>query len=382
MRLPKNTYYYLCCLFLIVSTSSWAATTLANQNVPKIYHGDVVLSTQAAIDAFSTYTIIDGHLKIGNETSDAPPSDIFNLEALATIQQVTGNLEIQRTQIKQLKGLTNLTHIGGSLTILKNAELQSFSGLENLSHIDGALAVGNSPKLANITALKGLKQVLRILFWRVAISSLEVFSNLEDNQYLSNLHLEDCDELTTLNGLEKITVLSSDTTTNILLYGNDKLTDISALSQLQYTAGAIVFINNPLLETCCAIKSLVTKDEHTQPSKRTIILESNAATCNDYAALLNACTAASSTTLQQANFALYPNPSTNVTTLDLSTLTGTPVELTLYNQFGQPVWERKINKVIHGQEKIEVATIAKGVYFLQIATKSNGSLTKKLIIKR
>ncbi|MFK7979547.1 MAG: T9SS type A sorting domain-containing protein [Saprospiraceae bacterium] len=381
MRLSKNTYYYLCCLFLIVSTSSWAATTLANQNVPKIYHGDVVLSTQAAIDAFSTYTLINGNLKIGNEASDAPPSDVVNLEALATIQQVTGNLEIRQTQLKNLKGLTNLTHIGNSLTILENAELHSFTGLNNLVAIDGALAVGNSPKLKDISALSRLKKVLRILFWQTAISSLEVFSNLDDNQYLSDFHLENCDELTSLKGLEKVTVLA-DTSTSILLYGNDKLTDISALSQLQYAAGAIVFINNPLLETCCAIKELVAEDWHNESTKRTVILENNAATCNDYAPLLNACAAVTPTTLQQANLSLYPNPSTNETTLDLSTLTGTSVELTLYNQFGQSVWERKINKVIHGQEKIEVATIAKGIYFLQIATKSSGSLTKKLIIKR
>lgn len=378
MNVSTNAIPYLFGLFLCLSSNLWAGNNSATPFTNGTYQGDVVLNTQADIDAFN-YESINGNLQIGYNEEDALTSDIYNLKALKSLKRVTGKLEIQHTQLTQLEGLNNLTYIGGSLYISKNHQLHSFFGLENLATIEAALAVGNNSKLNDIDALRQLKKVHRILFWDAAITSLEVFQNLTDKQYLSTIHIENCDQLSSLKGLEKINAFY-ETTTTILLLGNDVLTDISALAQLRYTAGKTVILDNPLLETCCPIRHLMDADLSNGQAKGNIIMNGNAPTCNTVETILATCPTIKNKAA--THFTLYPNPATEEVVLDLKSLAGVPVNLSIHNQLGQQIWQKQITKVTHNQETINVSVIPKGLYFLRIESESSGVFTKELVISR
>ncbi len=99
------------------------------------YTGNVVLNTQAAVDAWSScYSVIDGNLTVHG-------SGVLNLDSLINIVEVTGGVNIQGTSMEDMGGLDSLKEIGGTLTIYLNSQLTTMEGLDSLSEVGGSLTL-------------------------------------------------------------------------------------------------------------------------------------------------------------------------------------------------------------------------------------------------
>jgi hypothetical protein len=109
------------CILLLLSICFFSCTSDNDvQPLPiLVYQGNLVLKTQADVDAIGTqgYNVINGALSIGDRFSDTStpvPSDITDLSPLATLTQVTRQIEIQNNPLlTSLDGLSNLTIVAG-----------------------------------------------------------------------------------------------------------------------------------------------------------------------------------------------------------------------------------------------------------------------------
>ncbi len=106
----------------------------------EIYAGNVVVRTQAEVDALSKLlgekTEISGDVKIGEEFGKE--SDINDLSAFSGISRINGSLLIQKNPIlESLSGLDNIQSIGGyELAILANKSLTQFCALTGFAFAD------------------------------------------------------------------------------------------------------------------------------------------------------------------------------------------------------------------------------------------------------
>ena len=111
------------------------------------YNGNVVLSTQAQVNAWSAcYSVINGNLTIKN-------SSVNNIMPLINIEQVTGTVTIQSTSLTNMSGLDSLATIGGNLVIKTNSQLTTLNGLDSLSSVSGNLQVFLNLNLADCCAI-------------------------------------------------------------------------------------------------------------------------------------------------------------------------------------------------------------------------------------
>ena len=98
---------------------------------------------------------------------DDDRSDITNLNGLSVLTSIDGSLIIgsaapmavlSNPLLTSLEGLTNLSYIGGNLTLIANTSLGSLAGLESLTSVEGLLIAGND----SLTSLTGLDNVTSI----------------------------------------------------------------------------------------------------------------------------------------------------------------------------------------------------------------------------
>jgi len=118
----------------------------------------IIFETQAQIDSFQyNYpgcTEIEGDVIIGimDDTSN-----IINLNALAVIQSVEGDLRIvSNDSLPSLSGLDALVMIGGDLEVNDNHTLTNLSGLEALITIGGDLIISNNFSLNSLSGLNDI----------------------------------------------------------------------------------------------------------------------------------------------------------------------------------------------------------------------------------
>ena len=99
------------------------------------FNGNVFLTTQAAVDAFSScYSIIDGNLTVQG-------ANVVNLDSLKNIVEVTGNVNIQYTFVEDMNGLDSLHEVGGTMTVFFNSQLTSLDGLDSLEEVGASLMI-------------------------------------------------------------------------------------------------------------------------------------------------------------------------------------------------------------------------------------------------
>ena len=84
----------------------------------------------------------------------------------------------------------------------------------------------------------------------------------------------------------------------------------------------------------------------------------------------------------EESFSLYPNPAYEAVYLDLKPLEGTEVTLSILNQFGQKIYEKRIEKVVNEPEKVDISNFSNGLYFLQIKGENRKLIGKRLIVNR
>ena len=459
-----------------------------------VCQGDVVLRTQADVDAFCGCEVIEGDLRIGNYDGQFE-TDIDNLQKLTNLKKVGGNCLIVETKVKDINSLLKLEYVGKTLTLVKNLALDNIEGLQNIKEVNENLVINGNPKLTNldglnqltrigqriqleqsenllnIDGLSNLSYVGGISLEFCPIESVTAFSNIQ-NSRLRDLNIINCDNLKSLNGLEFI----DSTDMGIILAANDLLEDINALRNVSYLGGSPVITSliidiNPKLSECCAIVHLIDDDASNGIAAFGSLIRNNALFCNSKEEILQNCqnqpTNPCETTLIQTtnsqlgisnltapieiikvfdsnyatvyecfadceetinlpdlaagiyhininaydenwqhlcervetvqiqsstqnrnsdfaptDFALFPNPASTATFIDLSKLKGEKVELALLNQFGQQVSHQVIEQVSEQVAVIDLATIQNGLYILKIKSKNRKAIAKKLLVSR
>ena len=234
--------------------------------------GDVILQTQAEVDAFCGCEVIEGYLIIGSFDFT---SDVHDLSNLVNLKEIKGRLVIGQTSITSLKGLDNLTQMG-SFYFYRNHSVKSFQDLKKLKELNGQLFIDANNSLENLIGLHSIDSLLSIFIW--GTEKLNNLDDLKSLRFLSGLfvsgnsinnlgfvnQLENTkigisiagnSEIMNLDGLEKFDNLS-----NLLLGGNDNLVDISVLKNVKYITGNLTIERNPNLENCCSIRHLVDSD--------------------------------------------------------------------------------------------------------------------------
>lgn len=210
-----------------------------------VYDGHLTLSTQQEVEDFGSkcYTGVAGILQIGNYAITTDP--ITDLSSLNTLEKINGSLHIySNTLLTSLNGLEAITQVG-NLGIARNASLVSISGLSNLEEITAAGARNNGrdgPGIhiwenEAITTLDGLEKIS-------VIGSLNIFSNpslisIQGLKSITSLfdgiNLYDNQSLTTLDGFNSLTSIG----TFCNISGNSKLSSIEGLSSVTSIGGAL-----------------------------------------------------------------------------------------------------------------------------------------------
>jgi hypothetical protein len=288
-------------------------------STPQICEGDVVLSSQADVDAF-TCTEVSGTLTISGD-------DISNLNALSALTRV-GGLRIRgNTRLTNVNGLSGLTRVGGrdiaisdnpvltnldgfssieatnvvdnncSITIDNNASLETINGFSTLTYIWDALRISNNPQLKSINGFTGLRSIGSFFDADLIIDNNASLANVDglssfvsiggksasvqimNNESLLNidgltslwsiggtatlLKISNNDVLKNLNGLSSLLMLGTDQFGELIIEDNTKLENIEGLSQIRtpfrefIPFSRITVAKNPSLSQCNALYPLL-----------------------------------------------------------------------------------------------------------------------------
>lgn len=188
-------------------------------------------------------------------------AQLINLEGLK-LKKVNGSISIMKNEnLQTLKGLESLTQFNGDLRIQDNPKLTSIEALGNVTNsIDeeyglfgfGGLQIVSNPLLANLNGLHHIKATGWIsISGNHSLTDLEGLGNIGQ---LLDLQVVNNDKLKSLNGLSSnlstLRVLSI--TNNPQLVRLDGLNNLAALSRFGY----IHLENNPLLNDLTALSNL------------------------------------------------------------------------------------------------------------------------------
>ncbi|MDO6439070.1 hypothetical protein Q4534_16740 [Cyclobacterium sp. 1_MG-2023] len=181
--------------------------------------GDVLLSSQAAVDSFGLkgYDIIHGNLTLG-QSHEGSTDPIQDLSALASIEQVDENLIISgNPDLQSLEGLKYIQTISQDLIIRSNPKLKSFSDLTSLENLTG-LNLTNNPSMQNFEGLEHL------------------------TSKLEGLHIESMQHFIDFSGFENATNLQK-----ITIQSNTNIKHLKFPNQTEIINSKVTVKNNPSL---------------------------------------------------------------------------------------------------------------------------------------
>jgi len=191
-----------------------------------------------------------------------------SLEGLENISSLVGGLFIEEGSIGNLIPLSNLTQVGGYLTISRLNNINTLEGLENLTTIGGRFTVYDCDGLTDLNELENLTH----------IGGTPVNSGAESILFSEN------DNLQSLAGLENITALIGD----VRITSNDNISDLSAFDNLTEIGGRIFISDNPNL-SMCSLPAICTIVEQ---SPEDAYIDTNLNGCNSIAQVASGCTTA------------------------------------------------------------------------------------------
>lgn len=247
----------------------------------------IILSSQAEVDAFCGCETVAGHLVIGNVNSQEM-TDITSLHTLTNLKQVGKDLFIFRTQLTDLQGLNNLESINGSLVIDSNPELPNLAGLDNLRRIELALVLFSHP---NLVSLDGIQLDKLSSFGSTNNTSLSNTSALNNFTHLKSLTILGPHPSAILSGFENLTSLGQEVMEGgaLSIIDVDNLLNLNSLSNLSKVIGDIVISQNGALSDCCGISHLIDDDPNNGDLEGAITLEDNREGCNSVEEILESC---------------------------------------------------------------------------------------------
>jgi PKD repeat protein len=81
------------------------------------------------------------------------------------------------------------------------------------------------------------------------------------------------------------------------------------------------------------------------------------------------------------SFAIYPNPSDGIVTLELNTSESSWYTISILDQVGRSCWENEIRSSGHLTKQLDLSGLANGVYTMRLST-TGGQVTKQLVLRR
>jgi len=176
------------------------------------------------------------------------------LTSIAGLSALTSTSQLQITDNAQLPNLTGLEKVNtvANLFIGRNPLLTSIASLSGVTRTAGDVAIDNNDRLTNLRGLDNLTQVggnLRIVS-NPTLTSIASLSGV--TQVGFSLHIWTNAQLTNLTGLNKLTSVNSD----IIIDGNPVLNDLTALGALTQTGGNLQIINNNQLPNLTGLGGL------------------------------------------------------------------------------------------------------------------------------
>lgn len=159
--------------------------------------------------------------------------------------RVSGDVQIDGTDLDTLAGLERLVEIGGDLRIVDNSRLTSLDGLDGLRHVEGKVELLENRALGRVS-LKRLEEAEELVFSGTSLlSQLGGLTAL--TQVRGRLYLAGHQALTDLHGLERLERVGA-----LSLEQNPALASLDGLDGLLDIEGALVVRSNPALPACAA----------------------------------------------------------------------------------------------------------------------------------
>ncbi len=260
--------------------------------------GDIVLTTQAEVDAFECTTVTNLTINFDRGALTDP---ITNLDRLSTLTEVGGNLaldflfdnskEIDLSGLNNLKrvegnllfdgtepsfnGLQKLEFVGGNLTFYRIDDADDFSALTNLRYVGGELSIVTS----RVESFQGLAQLTSVGGFDLNESTVFSFEGLTSLvQIRGDLRAEQEDRnVRSLEGLENVERITGSLTisgtnyssfqglNNLKQIGGDLITsetgiDLTGLESLQTVGGNLLLggVDGPGIVNVEALSNLQT----------------------------------------------------------------------------------------------------------------------------
>ncbi|WP_276372357.1 T9SS type A sorting domain-containing protein [Chryseolinea sp. H1M3-3] len=248
----------------------------------QVCSGDVILSSQAEVDAFSC-TEVTGSLTISG-------SDIQTLDALSGLRRV-GRLFIREnpalTNIDGLSDLEETTlHViaipegKNSIEITDNQLLTNLDGLSSLRAAGGAILIKNNPILQTVNGFSSLTRISEALTisYNDQLQSIDGFAQVEfifSNAFAA-LQIDHNPSLKNIDGLASITSVHGKGS-DVIITDNTVLADIDGLSSLNFLnnfGGFLIISSNPSLKNIDGLSSLT--GLYQGGSLQNLVIENNA----------------------------------------------------------------------------------------------------------
>jgi hypothetical protein len=210
-----------------------------------IFRDSFVAHTQAELEALAGIRHITGNLGIQALFEDVP-----NLQPLRCLEDVDGTLDVTATMLTSLRGLEQLAH-AGAITLAFNANLQSLAGLDHLARVDGTMNVDTNIDFRTMSGLPSLQEVGSLVVHNnPALTSLVAWPatvNIRDSLELeANVTLQ---KLPIFSGFKKLE--------RLVLRGNAEVDSLRAFRSLESVTGTLVIANQSKLENLSGLVYLV-----------------------------------------------------------------------------------------------------------------------------
>ncbi len=241
---------YTVILMLAISTLDFSQSCLPN---------GITFTSQQEIDDFpSNYpgcSEIEGNVCIGDCTPPFNDSNIGNLDGLAQLNQIDGDIEIRNNpNLSSFHGLHNLNSIGGDFTVKDNSSLESLSELNNLSNINGDLIIYENISLTDLAGLDNLITITGnlVINFNSSLTDLAGLNNITAvNGFISINHNS---LLSSFSGLSSLNSVGG----HFYINDNDALLNFTGLEALSSIGGYLNIYHNESITSLTGFNNLTT----------------------------------------------------------------------------------------------------------------------------
>ena len=196
----------------------------------------IYLSKQVDVDNFaSNYPNcdrIDGDLRIGEQ--------VRNLRGLSQITYIGGSLWIEdNAELVNLNGLDNIVEMGGSIYLKSLDRILNLSGLQRVEKLGGDLVLNDLPELDNLLGLDGLDSIMTSVDLRDLPQATTMVALAGVQHIESHVTIQGCgfQTMAGFNGIQRVNG-------NLNISGNSNLDSLKGMERLQEIKGDFILRGN------------------------------------------------------------------------------------------------------------------------------------------